>query len=167
MISRLTIHTKIQNRLYNITIYRNIYDMPHISNKKVKRKIFLKIHDQFIQTISTLKNKNQAKQFIGELLTSTEKIMIAKRLAIIIMLKHNYSIYQIKNSLKVSPSTVARLRDNIDEEKYKCIESFFRFSHNKTFRKNNFMDHLEKFILMGMPARVGENRWKFMSKSKR
>src|SRR3990167_9033795 len=82
--------------------------MPHISKKGVKRKTFLRISNDLVVMIAGLHSKREAKLLLNEILTPTERIMLAKRIAIIFMLKKNYSFETIWRTLKVSPSTVAR-----------------------------------------------------------
>jgi uncharacterized protein YerC len=82
--------------------------MPHVSQKKLKRKIFTRISTELISYILELESSAEAKSFLTELLTKTERIMIAKRLAVLIMLKKGYSFRVISATLHVSPSTVER-----------------------------------------------------------
>src|SRR3989344_7744615 len=83
-------------------------DMPHISQKRVKRHVFKRMSDEFVKTISSLKSSSEIRGFLNELLTPTERMMLAKRLAMILMLKKGYSFLIIRRTLKLSPSTVAR-----------------------------------------------------------
>lgn len=82
--------------------------MPHVSHKKLNKKIYQKIGDQFIEFVLELKSSGDAKSFLTNLLTKTERIMLAKRLAVICMLIRGYSFEAIQQVLQVSPSTVDR-----------------------------------------------------------
>jgi len=82
--------------------------MPHVSRKKLKKKIYQKIGDQFIEFVLELKSSKDTKNFLTNLLTKTERIMLAKRLAVICMLMRGYSFEAIQRTLEVSPSTVDR-----------------------------------------------------------
>ncbi|MFN3693339.1 MAG: Trp family transcriptional regulator [Candidatus Paceibacteria bacterium] len=53
-----------------------------------------------------------------DLLGPEEKIMLAKRLAIIILLHKKQSLYFIAQTLHVSPATVARQQDLLEENHY-------------------------------------------------
>ena len=55
-----------------------------------------------------LKGTNKLKIFFDEFFTPTERLMLAKRLALIVMLDRGYSFIQIQKILKLSPTTVAR-----------------------------------------------------------
>ena len=83
--------------------------MPHISRKKLKKKICQKIEDQFIDFILQLKSFQEAKYFLTDILTKTERLMLVKRLTIICMLMRGYSFEAIQKILEVSPSTIGRL----------------------------------------------------------
>ena len=80
--------------------------MPHVSRKKLNKKIYQKIGEEFIQFVLELKSSKDAKSFLTNLLTKTERIMLAKRLAVIGMLIRGYSFEAIQQTLEVSPATV-------------------------------------------------------------
>ncbi|MBI2476415.1 MAG: hypothetical protein HYV67_04210 [Candidatus Taylorbacteria bacterium] len=136
--------------------------MPHISKKKLKRKVFLKIHEELFRAIARARNSQKSSRLLAELLTPTERIMIAKRLAIIVMLHRGHSSYRIHTTLKVSPSTLTRFSRKFDEEAYRYIQSVF--SSARSTQSGGFWDELEKLILMGMPPIAGKGRWKFLFK---
>ena len=83
--------------------------MPHISNKKLNEKYFQKIYDQLISLSDTAGNKRKSDILFKEFLTETEKIMFAKRLAVVCMLYEGVSKSYISQILLVSPSTVSRI----------------------------------------------------------
>jgi len=76
--------------------------MPHISARKLKKEVFQEINKRLIDSFADIKDKRLLKSFVDELLTSTEKIMLAKRLAVIFMLSEKFSFYRIQKSLKIS-----------------------------------------------------------------
>ncbi len=82
--------------------------MPHLSAKTVKKKIYNRITREFIELIASVRTKDKTKALLRELLTPTEQAMLAKRLALIIMIKKGFSFQTIERALKVSPSTVVR-----------------------------------------------------------
>ncbi len=123
--------------------------MPHISKKLLEKKRFVDIHNQLYKIILKLSQAGKTKAIFNELLTKTEKIMIAKRLAIIAMLHNRESTYSIENILKVSPSTVSRImlsyENGIFKELIKTLE-----------QEKGFFSQLSKII----PPRIGRNRFK-------
>lgn len=60
----------------------------------------------FEKTFIDLKSVEDARLLLGDLLTRTEKIMIAKRLAIAVLLAKGYDYRSIINILKVSFTTI-------------------------------------------------------------
>lgn len=78
---------------------------------KVSRRILDKslenyILATFLRTLTDLKTADEAKKFIEDLLSPTEKTMLTKRLAIAIMLSKGYTYDQIDHTLKVSRPTI-------------------------------------------------------------
>ena len=63
--------------------------MPHVSRKRVKKDIFKRMSNEFIENIASLKNSSEIRGFLNELLTPTERIMLAKRMAAILILEIN------------------------------------------------------------------------------
>jgi len=125
--------------------------MPHVSKSKTDHKLMNKMKNSLLKVVT--KNRNN-KTILEELITETEYIMLAKRLAIIILLSRNNSIYKISKNLKVSTSTIVRFQNEINLGKYKSIT-------NLVSEKNeDFLDMLEKILFMGLPQYSGKRRWK-------
>jgi|SRR3989344_2859284 len=98
--------------------------MPHLSKRKLERDVYLKIYEELNQCVTSYKNKLKREKFLEEILTITEKIMIAKRLAVMTMLVKGISSYGIEKSLKVSSSTVARLENMMEKGKFTNLQNF-------------------------------------------
>lgn len=80
--------------------------MPQISKRFLDRKVEKKIKSLLPRCVSRCRDIQIASDFIDDLLTGTEKTMIAKRIAIALMLLKEYSVSQIEDTLKVSRTTV-------------------------------------------------------------
>lgn len=80
--------------------------MPQISKRYVKPAVKEKIDNLFIECIAECRNQKEAANFINVLLTRTEKTVIAKRVAIALMLTKGYTAAEIDEKLKVSQATV-------------------------------------------------------------
>lgn len=129
--------------------------MPHISKNQLDDKLFLRLYNQFTEAVtSSLSNK---KDVLGDILTETEKVMFAKRLAVIFMLLEGASSYRIEQILKMSPSTTRRFREGLYKEHYTEIEKLFRSKK----KKKDFWLTLEVVIRAGMPE-MGKGRWKWL-----
>lgn len=81
--------------------------MTQVSKYPVSKNIADRIFEIFLKTLVEIKNRDEADEFISSLLTPTEKIMLAKRLAIAFLLEKNYDYRTIRNVIKVSASTIA------------------------------------------------------------
>jgi uncharacterized protein YerC len=131
--------------------------MPHISQKKISEKVLKRITGQFFDSIYK-QSKFSIKPFLLNILTSTEEIMLAKRLAVIAMLIEGIGYYRIRKFLKVSTSTIKRLDIDLDNGKYRDVEKWFKKEKNK----KAFWLEMETVIRMGMPPIVGRGRWNFL-----
>ena len=84
--------------------------MPQISKNPLSKKIEKKVFEIFLETFSQIKTKEVASNLLSDLLTPTEKIMIAKRLSIAYMIHLGYEYRTISRVLKVSLGTIARIK---------------------------------------------------------
>ena len=129
--------------------------MPHVSRKKLKKEQFEKIYEKLALVFNEAGKNKKSELILEEFLTTTEKIMLAKRLAVIFMLNEKVSIYHISETLFVSPSTVDRI-----SLKYESGEYYYL---SKITKKNRpeIWDILKTLILIGITPKCGKNRWKW------
>ena len=88
--------------------------MTQVSKFKLDRKIQDTLLKNLLTVISKLNKEDQAKLFLDDLLTRTEKIVLAKRLAIALMLQSGKSYSEIKEILKVSSSTIGVINNRLN-----------------------------------------------------
>lgn len=81
--------------------------MSQISKYPISKQIADRIFEIFLNTLVNIKSKDDADEFISDLLTPTEKIMLAKRLAIAFLLEKNYDYRSIQKLIRVSTGTIA------------------------------------------------------------
>lgn len=134
--------------------------MAHISKQQLKKEHLDTLFLQLSKTIALL-NKNSAHYFFDELLGPEEKIMIAKRLAAIVMCIEGNSSYRIWQLLKMSPSTTDRIRLQYELGTYKNIEKILK-SNKADYER--FWTTLEIILRAGLPP-MGRGRWKSVFKS--
>ena len=110
-----------------------------------------------MESIADLKTPSEVESFFKELLTPTEQIMLAKRLAISILLTKKYSYEEITDILKVSPATIGTIALWLKKEGK---------AFGKTIRKilmqekqDEFWDNLEQFLTTLIPPSKGTD-WK-------
>jgi len=130
--------------------------MPHISSKKVKKEILNKLYNEFGKAFEKSAHKFQASLFLNDLLTKTEKIMLAKRFAVIYLLSQEVPISYIAESLSMSYSTIFKMSLKYDIGKYSSLLKSIEQEKEKLWKI------LEKILRAGLPPRAGRGRWKFL-----
>ena len=133
--------------------------MPHVSKQKLKRQTFITIYNELACLVTKRGNNAKRQYFLEELLTDTEKIMLAKRLSLIIMLHRGASSYQIEKTLKISPSTTQRFALAIESGAYRNITIFL--NKNSRSKMDRVVDGIFK-LLVGMARPIHAPRWKWL-----
>ena len=95
--------------------------MPHVSSKKLDSGLSEKLFKELIVIFGKAQDKKFLSLVMNELFTETEKIMLAKRLAIVLMLSSKTPQHRVVEILKVSPTTVAKTSLGIEIGRYKSI----------------------------------------------
>lgn len=86
--------------------------MPRVSRIPVNKSIKEELEEYFVSLISSLNNSNEIKQFFQDFLTKEEKLMLAKRLMLHLMLENGYKPFQVQQVLSISRETV-RTHSNV------------------------------------------------------
>ncbi len=128
--------------------------MPHVSNRKINERDFINIYNQLLSVFDIAGQKRASEKIFQEFLTDTEKIMFAKRLAIICMISEGVSAHYISEMLFVSPSTVARISLGHEVGKYRFIENIIKKN------KETVWQSIKSIISHGAESYVGKRRWK-------
>lgn len=87
--------------------------MTQISRKPISKDIERKIYESFYRAIGLLK-ETEAQLFIDDLLTKTERVMLPKRFAIAILLLKGWNYDSIKETLKVTQTTIATVSRTLE-----------------------------------------------------
>lgn len=130
--------------------------MPHVSGRELDSKTFHKIFDKLIKTLEKAQKGGRLLPVLNELLTDTEKIMLAKRLAIVLMLRGKTPQHRISEALIVSPTTVNKMSRDVEIGRYDAILSI---SKAGSIDLERIVWHL---LTAGgiMPPRVGGKYWR-------
>ena len=83
--------------------------MTQVSKYLLSKDVYDHIFDVFLSSLVQIRTKNSASEFLNEFLTPTEKIMLAKRLAIGILIAKKCNYSEISQKLKVSTTTVGNM----------------------------------------------------------
>lgn len=84
--------------------------MTHISKRKLDYKVFKEILDSLVFVLTDTKDKEEMARLLAALLSETEKIMLAKRIAIVYLLSEGIEGDVISETLNVTPFTVSRMK---------------------------------------------------------
>ncbi len=84
--------------------------MPHVSKIHLAKKAEEKLLENLNSVLARINKGNEMIEFLNALLTHTEKVMLAKRLAIIVLLEERLTDSQIADILHVTRITVAKMR---------------------------------------------------------
>lgn len=83
--------------------------MARLSKVNLSKQIERQIFENFWEAISQIRDKKDIQSFLNDLLTPTERVMLAKRLAIAAMLLKGQDYATIRHFLKVSNETIAKV----------------------------------------------------------
>jgi TrpR-related protein YerC/YecD len=83
--------------------------MPQLSAIPVPKSTERKIRKAFTKVLVNIKSEEEMERYIFDLMTPTERVMLAKRLAVASLLSKGYSYRDISEMLKVSTATVGRV----------------------------------------------------------
>lgn len=84
--------------------------MPHVSRKPISKDLYKEIVQELWWILTNIRDEREMAMFLGDLLTDTEKLMLAKRLALANLILRGWDWFEICDFLKVSPSTVNHMR---------------------------------------------------------
>lgn len=128
--------------------------MSKISKRFLNKEIEERIFNIFWKTISSLQKPGDAKDFFQDLLSPAEQTMLAKRLAIAVLLIKGFSYSQIDDAIKVSRPTIMNVSlwlKHRGKGYKKAVENIL-----KDEKKEEFIDKIEELLLkMENPAAVG------------
>lgn len=88
--------------------------MPHVSRIKLPPKEERELVEALKICFMRIEGSEKMDKFLDSVLTQTERVMLAKRLAIVVMLKENFQESDIANSLHVTRVTIERIKHNLE-----------------------------------------------------
>ena len=158
MLSLLPAFNLLQYTVVNINNDQEQFlnKMPHVSSKKLDQNLSEKLFKELIVIFGKAQTKNLMPSIMNELFTETEKIMLAKRLAVVLMLSSRTPQHRVAEILKVSPTTVAKTSLGIEIGKYQAILKI-------SIKEKTDLEKVVWNILTAgglMPPKVGRKYWK-------
>lgn len=130
--------------------------MPHVSKRKLDPKTTDKIFKKLVIILERAQSKQKFVAVLDEILTKTEKIMLAKRLAIAILLFGDTPQHRIADALLVSPTTVSKIALQVEIGKYDSIK-------NIAIREKIDLEKVVWLFLTAggiLPPRAGGKYWR-------
>lgn len=131
--------------------------MTQVSKRFLNKKAEERILDLFWTSPSSLSTKEKVALFLNDLLTSTEKLMLSKRLAIAFMLIKGYDYAAINNRLKVSDATIWNVKTSLTLRGKGYRMGIEQIMNKEKWEK--FWQDLDNFFQEILPPRYGTN-WK-------
>jgi uncharacterized protein YerC len=83
--------------------------MSQISHLYLDKKVESRVYEVFVECIANASTSTSVNKLIADLLSPTERLMLAKRLSIALLLIKKYDQRSISNWLKVSLGTVSKV----------------------------------------------------------
>ncbi len=84
-----------------------------VSRFKLRPEVWDRIFNLFSESLLSIKNKEKFDIFLNDFLSPTEKIMLAKRFALAVLLAKGNSYEEIKRILHVTTATIAKMNLHI------------------------------------------------------
>ena len=126
--------------------------MTKISRRFLNKELENHIFELFLSVIVDVKTVDDARSFIEDFLSPTERVMFTKRLAIALLLVKGYTYDDIDDTLKVSRSTIMNVSLWLKHGK-----SGYRNAVNKileTQKREKFIDKVEEILLQLSPPKL-------------
>ncbi len=132
--------------------------MTNISKSPLSETQEKRLFTQLSTCLSVL-NQQKTDAFLSDLLGYEERIMIAKRLAAIVMLIQGQSLYRIATTLHISPATAQKLAQRLDEGEFTSITKLLK-KDTHTFMQ--LLETLDSILHLGglLPHYNGLERYR-------
>jgi uncharacterized protein YerC len=131
-----------------------IRPMAHLSKNQLDAEHLESLFIQLSAVVTKL-CESGSRDFFSEFFGREEKIMFAKRLAVIVMCMEGNTSYTIAKFLKMSPSTTNRIRRKYKLGHYEQIKLILT---NKRSEYKEFWRILEVILSAGLPP-TGKGKW--------
>ena len=128
--------------------------MTRISGRRLDNLLEQRMYELLWEHLANLSSLNLIKEFLQNVLTYNEQVIIAKRLAIAVLLARGYTYEEIDQTLKVSKATVGTIHKQILIGAPGIIRAIR--SIQKQEKLEEFWDKVEETLLkLSLPAAVG------------
>ena len=138
--------------------------MVQISKKHLDKDIEAEMYKQFWNSLSKLNSPQVVSEFFPDLLTDTEKVMLAKRFTAAILISRGKSASEIKESIHLSFSTIGSVSAWVKYARPKTQEVLKMISNEKDWQA--IIDKIDSLFGKLPPAyysnwsEAGKQKWK-------
>ena len=140
--------------------------MAKVSRRLLDKELKERMFEIFWEAVAGLKTPQEAEKLFKDLLSPTEQIVLAKRLAIAVLLTKGYTYEAIDEILKVSRPTIMRVSfwlKHGGKGYQRVIEKILRKE-----KWEQFWDKVEEMLLkISSPAKVGSARYRMKQEAGR
>lgn len=135
--------------------------MSQVSKYPISKEIADRIFEIFIKALVKISQEKEADEFISDLLTPTEKVMLAKRLAIAFLLEKGYDYRTIQRIIRVSSPTITSVNTALryGSRGYKKLVSEI-IKEEKVAQY--FSQAVSKFLSIPAQGGVGSGLWRYL-----
>lgn len=90
--------------------------MTKVSRIPLKKETWDKVFGLFIDTLTNITDGDKLRSFVNDFFSPSERIMLSKRLAAAVLLAKGHSYESVRNKLKLSPPTIAKISSKVKYE---------------------------------------------------
>lgn len=135
--------------------------MTQVSKYPISKDVADRIFEVFIKSLQSVRNSVEAEDFAYDLFSPTEKIMLAKRIAIAFLLLKGYQYREISKMLRVSLTTIGSVNLTLKQGRgayQKILERIAKEEKLEDF----FINVAEKLLSPFAIQRKG-SAWRYLS----
>ncbi len=136
--------------------------MVHINRNELSKEDLDGLFSQFDTFLSKL-DYGATSTLLNELLGREERITLAKRLAVVILLHEGVSEYTSAKVLKLSPTTTGRIAEDMERGTYKKTIALLQKDKRDYV---SLLDTIDSILHLGglLPHRIGLERYRSLNK---
>ena len=124
--------------------------MSQVSKRILKADITERLFQNFWEMFADIKQTRQVQLFLEDFLSPTEKIMLAKRMAIAILFSKGYDHRTISSMLKVSTTTVNNIARFLNAKTPGYQLLIKKYSQKQSIKE--FIQELERYFYRLQPG---------------
>lgn len=129
--------------------------MPHLSRFKLSKKAEEELIKNLELILTKLSKEEEMKEFLLSLLTSTERLMLAKRLAMALLIKEGVPESHIADTLHVTRDTVSRMQLFLEVRGKGYESAFKKLKNDRLLREfKTFLIDLARYALSASGGKV-------------